>query len=247
MHDNMATLYQDMLQYFAIDPKKTSVEEFFTDISNFRSMFMQAVRENARRREAEEKQRRVRAAKEKAEREKQERQQKKRRLLEVNTENDETGVMDCLLEALQSGAAFRDRRKRAPRTRDVWPNLSPPSSLQQQQQQRAVLKPCNHENQKTPLQRSRSRQNINFNSTRAPIAKDLNYEADPHSSAASSKAPMRGGRLSGPSRETEREREKERERGVGRDGERENEGQSAVGPSSGESDVEALLARLRAL
>lgn len=31
------------------------------------------------------------------------------------SEGDETGVMDSLLEALQSGAAFRDRRKRAPR------------------------------------------------------------------------------------------------------------------------------------
>lgn len=35
----------------------------------------------------------------------------------VFLENDETGVMDSLLEALQSGAAFRDRRKRAPRPR----------------------------------------------------------------------------------------------------------------------------------
>ncbi|KAG7467352.1 hypothetical protein MATL_G00152440 [Megalops atlanticus] len=135
MHSNMGTLYQNMMQFFAIDPKKTSVEEFFTDMSNFRSMFVQAVRENARRREAEEKQRRARAAKEKAEREKQERQQKKKRLLEVNAENDETGVMDSLLEALQSGAAFRDRRKRAPRSRDVRESLSP---------QRPVLKPCNH-------------------------------------------------------------------------------------------------------
>ena len=31
------------------------------------------------------------------------------------TEGDETGVMDSLLEALQSGAAFRDRRKRTPK------------------------------------------------------------------------------------------------------------------------------------
>lgn len=30
-------------------------------------------------------------------------------------EGDETGVMDSLMEALQSGAAFRDRRKRTPR------------------------------------------------------------------------------------------------------------------------------------
>uniref|UniRef100_A0A4W6D744 Diaphanous-related formin 3 n=1 Tax=Lates calcarifer TaxID=8187 RepID=A0A4W6D744_LATCA len=117
MHSNMETLYQNMLEYFAVDPKKTSVEELFTDLSNFRSMFTQALKENLKQRESEEKQRRARAAKEKAEREKQERQQKKRRLLEVNAENDETGVMDSLLEALQSGAAFRDRRKRAPRPR----------------------------------------------------------------------------------------------------------------------------------
>lgn len=31
------------------------------------------------------------------------------------TEGDETGVMDSLLEALQSGAAFRDRRKKTPK------------------------------------------------------------------------------------------------------------------------------------
>ncbi len=33
----------------------------------------------------------------------------------LSTEGDETGVMDSLMEALQSGAAFRDRRKRTPR------------------------------------------------------------------------------------------------------------------------------------
>uniref|UniRef100_A0A8C9TFH0 Diaphanous-related formin 3 n=1 Tax=Scleropages formosus TaxID=113540 RepID=A0A8C9TFH0_SCLFO len=124
MHNNMGTLYQNLLEYFAIDPKKTSVEELFGDMSNFRSMFMQAVKENAKRREAEEKQRRARAAREKAELEKQERQKKKKRLLDVNAENDETGVMDSLLEALQSGAAFRDRRKRAPRPRGELPTHS---------------------------------------------------------------------------------------------------------------------------
>lgn len=39
MHGNMETLYHNMLEYFAIDPKKTSVEELFTDLSNFRAMF----------------------------------------------------------------------------------------------------------------------------------------------------------------------------------------------------------------
>ncbi|MED6260286.1 hypothetical protein ATANTOWER_011184 [Ataeniobius toweri] len=138
MHSNMETMYQNLLEYFAVDPKKTSVEELFTDLSNFRSMFTQALKENYRRRELEEKQRRARAAKEKADREKQERQQKKRRLLEVNAENDETGVMDSLLEALQSGAAFRERRKRVPRPRDNYQQTISPSSFRQ------VLRPVNY-------------------------------------------------------------------------------------------------------
>lgn len=36
------------------------------------------------------------------------------------TEGEETGVMDSLLEALQSGAAFRDRRKRTPRSKGEY-------------------------------------------------------------------------------------------------------------------------------
>uniref|UniRef100_U3JZV8 Diaphanous related formin 3 n=1 Tax=Ficedula albicollis TaxID=59894 RepID=U3JZV8_FICAL len=131
MHENMEKLYQNVMGYYAIDLKKVSVEEFLTDLNNFRMMFMQAVKENIRRREAEEKQRRAKIAKEKAEKEKLERQQKKKRLLEMKTEGEETGVMDSLLEALQSGAAFRDRRRRTP---------SPTT-------QRPVLKACNHGNE----------------------------------------------------------------------------------------------------
>lgn len=40
------------------------------------------------------------------------------------TEGDETGVMDSLMEALQSGAAFRDRRKRTPRNGKAIKNTS---------------------------------------------------------------------------------------------------------------------------
>uniref|UniRef100_A0A663MFA5 Diaphanous related formin 3 n=1 Tax=Athene cunicularia TaxID=194338 RepID=A0A663MFA5_ATHCN len=120
MHENMEKLYQNVMGYYAIDLKKVSVEEFLTDLNNFRTMFMQAVKENMRRREAEEKQRRAKIAKEKTEKEKQERQQKKKRLLEMKTEGEETGVMDSLLEALQSGAAFRDRRKRIPRSKGEY-------------------------------------------------------------------------------------------------------------------------------
>lgn len=251
MHGNMESLYQNLLEYFAVDPKKTSVEELFTDLSNFRTMFNQALKDNMKQREFEEKQKRARAAKEKAEREKQERQQKKRRLLEVNAENDETGVMDSLLEALQSGAAFRDRRKRAPRPRENQQMTISPSSFRQ------VLRPVIHENNKAPLQRSRSRQNINVvpEAVKAPLLK----EAEGHPSTDRTKAEP-GRRYKNNSSHhygLERERPPNREafKAVEKDVERQVEVKQTViqkittppTVSNGETDVEALLARLRAL
>lgn len=40
MHENMEKLYQNVMRYYAIDLKKVSVEEFLTDLNNFRTMFM---------------------------------------------------------------------------------------------------------------------------------------------------------------------------------------------------------------
>ncbi|KAM6124866.1 protein diaphanous homolog 2 [Phoenicopterus ruber ruber] len=118
MHNNMTKLYENLGEYFSFDPKAISIEEFFGDLSNFRTLFLEALKENSKRRELEEKTKRAKLAKEKAEREKLERQKKKQQLIDMNKEGDETGVMDSLLEALQSGAAFRDRRKRTPRAQD---------------------------------------------------------------------------------------------------------------------------------
>ncbi|XP_076011613.1 protein diaphanous homolog 3-like [Genypterus blacodes] len=255
MHSNMEMLYQNMLDYFAIDPKKTSVEELFTDLSNFRTMFTQALKENLRRRESEEKLRRARAAKEKAEREKQERQQKKKRLLEVNAENDETGVMDSLLEALQSGAAFRDRRRRAPRPRDNQLQTISPSSYRQ------VLRPVYRENTKAPLQRSRSRQNINAGSVvaKAAPAREAHYQQEDHPSAAQAKtaACSESGRkfkhtpAHRHGQDRERVADKETDKEVVKERRVEAEPAPAQPASTcstnGEPDVEALLARLRAL
>ncbi|XP_047209397.1 protein diaphanous homolog 1 isoform X2 [Girardinichthys multiradiatus] len=112
MHKNMEMQYADLGQYFVFEPKKISVEEFFGDISNFKNMFQEAVKENQRRKEAEEKIKKAKLAREKAEKEKEEKQ-KRNQLLDIDAEGDETGIMDGLLEALQSGAAFR--RKRGPR------------------------------------------------------------------------------------------------------------------------------------
>ncbi|XP_015266616.1 PREDICTED: protein diaphanous homolog 1 [Gekko japonicus] len=113
MHSNMESLYKELGQYFLFDANKILIEEFFSNLHNFRNMFLQALKENQKRRETEEKMRRAKLAKEKAEKERQEKQQKREQLIDMNAEGDETGVMDSLLEALQSGAAFR--RKRGPR------------------------------------------------------------------------------------------------------------------------------------
>ncbi|XP_035504912.1 protein diaphanous homolog 1 isoform X1 [Scophthalmus maximus] len=112
MHKNMEKQYADLGDYFVFDPRKMSVEEFYGDLNNFKNMFQQAVKENQKRKEAEEKIKRAKLAREKAEKEKEEKQ-KRNQLPDINTEGDETGIMDGLLEALQSGAAFR--RKRGPR------------------------------------------------------------------------------------------------------------------------------------
>uniref|UniRef100_A0A8C8F9I1 Diaphanous related formin 1 n=1 Tax=Oncorhynchus tshawytscha TaxID=74940 RepID=A0A8C8F9I1_ONCTS len=121
MHKNMEKQYSDLGDYFVFDPRKISVEEFFGDLNNFKNMFQQAVKENAKRREAEEKIKRAKLAREKADREKEEKQ-KRSQQLDLNEEGDETGIMDGLLEALQSGAAFK--RKRGPRQADSVLSLS---------------------------------------------------------------------------------------------------------------------------
>ncbi|XP_057346509.1 protein diaphanous homolog 1-like [Manis pentadactyla] len=119
MHSHMETLYKELGQYFLFDPKKVSVEEFFMDLHNFRNMFVQAVKENQKRREIEEKMQRAKLAKEKAEKERLEKQRKREQLKDKNAEGDETGGTDSLLEVLQSGTAFRRKRGRRRANRKV--------------------------------------------------------------------------------------------------------------------------------
>ncbi|XP_040610898.1 protein diaphanous homolog 3 isoform X2 [Mesocricetus auratus] len=221
--DSMTQLHHSAMAYYAVDMKKVSVEDFFNDLNNFRTTFMQALKENIKKREAVEKEKRARIAKERAEKERLERQLEKKRLLEMKTEGDETGVMDSLLEALQSGAAFRDRRKRTPKRKDIRQSLSPMS-------QRRVLKVCNHENQKAQLtEGSRPHHSINGNSTRTPVAKELNYNLDTHKST---------GRIKAVEKEA-----------CNAESNRKKEMELLGSVSKGESvpEVETLLARLRAL
>ncbi|XP_038849582.1 protein diaphanous homolog 2 isoform X3 [Salvelinus namaycush] len=152
MHKNMQKLYESLGTYYAFDPHVLCVEDFFGDLASFRTLFVEAVKDNHKKREMEEKIKRARLAKEKAEHEKQERQQKKKQLIDMNKEGgeNETGVMDSLMEALQSGAAFRDRRKRTPRNGDQSP-CSPVSRWPG----------ANHDTRRAVLERSRSRHNGN--------------------------------------------------------------------------------------
>ncbi|XP_075419116.1 protein diaphanous homolog 3 isoform X2 [Tenrec ecaudatus] len=225
LHETMEKLYQSIMGYYALDVKKVSVEDFLTDLSNFRATFTQAVNENIQKREAAEKGKRARIAKELAQKERRERQQKRRCLLEMKTEGDETGVMDSLLEALQSGAAFRERRKRTPKKpKDIRQSLSPIS-------QRPVLKVCNHENQNVPLtEGSHPHRRISCNSTRTTVTKELSCNVDTIPPTGRTKAA-----------------EKKEACNVESNRKKEMELLGTVSKNELAPEIEALLARLRAL
>uniref|UniRef100_A0A2M4BBJ2 Putative rhoa gtpase effector dia/diaphanous n=1 Tax=Anopheles marajoara TaxID=58244 RepID=A0A2M4BBJ2_9DIPT len=114
----MESLFKSLSEFYCFDPAKYTMEEFFTDIKTFKDAFVQAHADNLRLREEEEKKRRVQEAKEQAQREMLERQQRKVELVNIDAGQTQEGVMDSLLEALQTGSAFgnRDqRRRRGPR------------------------------------------------------------------------------------------------------------------------------------
>ncbi|XP_048510372.1 protein diaphanous isoform X3 [Athalia rosae] len=118
MFNNMDGLYTGISEFFTFDKQKYTIEEFFGDIKTFKDAFEQARKENAKMRESEEKQRRAREGREKAEAERAARAERKRALVDMNAHEAQEGVMDSLMEALQTGAAFSrpdQRRKRQTR------------------------------------------------------------------------------------------------------------------------------------
>ncbi|XP_011685321.1 PREDICTED: protein diaphanous isoform X2 [Wasmannia auropunctata] len=118
MFKNMDSLYTDISEFFSFDKQKYTIEEFFGDIKTFKDDFLQSQREIIKLKEGEEKQRRAREAREKAEAEKAARAARKRALVDMNAHETQEGVMDSLMEALQTGSAFSrpdQRRKRQTR------------------------------------------------------------------------------------------------------------------------------------
>ncbi|XP_041460766.1 protein diaphanous homolog 2-like isoform X3 [Lytechinus variegatus] len=115
MYDQMKELYTKIAEFYAFDMSKKSMEEFFGDIKTFLSEYDQSKQENKKRLEAEEKAKKAKEAKEKKEREKKMKSHRKNNLLDMTIDDDQEGVMDNLIEALQSGSAFsRPHKKRGP-------------------------------------------------------------------------------------------------------------------------------------
>lgn len=40
MHNNMVKLYENLGEYFIFDPNTVTIEDFFGDLNNFRSLFL---------------------------------------------------------------------------------------------------------------------------------------------------------------------------------------------------------------
>lgn len=115
MQTHMEKLYKDLGVYFAFDPNKYSMEELFSDIKTFKDSFVNAYQENIKQRDDEEKTKKLREARERSQRDLLERQQRKLALVDIDAVHTQEGVMDSLLEALQTGSAFGNREKRRPR------------------------------------------------------------------------------------------------------------------------------------
>ncbi|KAF5285112.1 hypothetical protein FQA39_LY16801 [Lamprigera yunnana] len=117
MFNKMENLYSELADYYVFDKQKYVLEEFFTDLKTFKDSFISAHKDNEKERDIEEKNRKAKLAREKAEKEKQERAERKRAIIDMNPSETQEGVMDSLLEALQTGSAFsrEQKRKRGPR------------------------------------------------------------------------------------------------------------------------------------
>lgn len=116
MQVQMERLFQDLAEYYAFDPLKYTMEEFFSDVKTFKDHFLTAYRENVKRREEEEKARRVKEAREQAQQDLQERKMRRQKVVDIdNPQAQQEGVMDSLLEALQTGSAFGSREQRRKR------------------------------------------------------------------------------------------------------------------------------------
>lgn len=107
MFNKMSDAYKELADFYTFESNKYTIGEFFTDVKTFSMQFQQCHDENAKLKETEEKIRRAEEEREKREKEKEARKTQKEKLMQTRGKgNGESGVMDNLLEALQSGELF---------------------------------------------------------------------------------------------------------------------------------------------
>ncbi|CAH0549361.1 unnamed protein product [Brassicogethes aeneus] len=112
MFKKMDILYTELSEYYCFDKQKYTLEEFFSDVKTFKDQFIEAQKDNEKEREMEEKKEKTRLARLKQEKDREEREANKKRLIDVNRPETQEGVMDSLLEALQTGRAFGREQRR---------------------------------------------------------------------------------------------------------------------------------------
>ncbi|KAL9923793.1 diaphanous related formin 1 isoform 4-T4 [Glossina fuscipes fuscipes] len=115
MQVQMEKLFKDLGEYFAFDPTKYTMEDFFADIKSFKDGFVHAHQEIVRLRDEEKRKSRMQEAHKQSLREQQERQQRKLALVDIDAAQAQEGVMDSLMEALQTGSTVLIRNNRQQR------------------------------------------------------------------------------------------------------------------------------------
>ncbi len=115
MHTKMNEAYKELADFYSFDMTKYTMGEFFSDLKMFSQQFQQCHLENIKLKETEEKIRRAEEEKAQREKEKQARITQKEKLIKSHgDEMGDTGVMDNLLEALQSGKLLNPNSNNSP-------------------------------------------------------------------------------------------------------------------------------------
>jgi len=120
MLKNMKSMFQELVEYYCLDPKKTNMDEFFAIVYKFCLEYAKAQEDNMKRKEKEEKEKKAREKAENDRRKKEEAKNKTNRKPNLlDAAGDDEGVLDGLMQALETGSAFRDpsrpARRRQPR------------------------------------------------------------------------------------------------------------------------------------
>lgn len=120
MYKKMETSYLELSKYFTFEIKQYPMEDCFNDLKQFKDQYIQALADNHKQREIEEKNRRNKEAKEKAQKERRERVSHK--IDPKIADCMEQGLMEHLLSSIHDGSAFAQhkRKRNKPVTPQGW-------------------------------------------------------------------------------------------------------------------------------